>query len=204
MKIAQAVEAAGEIVPAIGEVIPELAEGDRAHGEIDAAAAHDQHAEQRAGHAAEQRAGQHGKRRRMHEVAQRQPGAVGAKPEIGGVPETQYAGKAEQNVEPHGRQSEHQHLAGERGIAAEQRQPERHADQHRPNDDEHDQVLALGQALPGGSKEGAHENMPSSPNSPRGRMQQHRHQDGVDHRLAGGRIEHGGQRRRHADQQTAA
>ena len=96
MKIAQAVEAAGEIVPAIGEVIPELAEGDRAHGEIDAAAAHDQHAEQRAGQTAEQRAGQHGKRRRMHEVAQRQSGAVGAEPEIGGVAKTQYAGEAEQ------------------------------------------------------------------------------------------------------------
>ena len=60
----------------------------------------------------------------MHEVAQRQPGPVGAKSEIGGVAKAQYAGEAEQHIEAHGGQSEHQHLAGERGIAAEERQPE--------------------------------------------------------------------------------
>ena len=60
-------------------------------------------------------------------IFQDQAGAVGAEPEIGGVAEAQHAGEAQQQVEAHRGQREHQHAAGDRGVAAEQRQPERHA-----------------------------------------------------------------------------
>ena len=53
---AQPVIAAGERAPLEGDVVEHLAEGDRHHGEIDAAPAHDERAEDRAGEAAEQRA----------------------------------------------------------------------------------------------------------------------------------------------------
>ena len=55
---AQAVVAAGERVPLEGDVVEHLAEGDGHHREVDAAPAHDQRAEQRAGDAAQQRAEQ--------------------------------------------------------------------------------------------------------------------------------------------------
>ena len=58
---------------------------------------------------------------RVHEIVQRQARAIGAEAEIGGVAEAQHAGEAEQQVEPHRGQAEHQHAAGERGVAAEQR-----------------------------------------------------------------------------------
>ena len=51
---AQPVIAAGQVAPLVGDVVAHLAEGDRHHREIDAAAAHHQRAEQRAGDAAQQ------------------------------------------------------------------------------------------------------------------------------------------------------
>ena len=59
----------------------------------------------------------------VHEIAQRQTGAVGAQPEIGGMAEAQHAGEPQQQVQPHRGQAEHQHAPGERRIAAEQRKP---------------------------------------------------------------------------------
>ena len=57
LEAAQAVVAAGHRAPLERDVIKHLAEGDRHHGEIDAAAAHQQHAKQRADDAAEEHAG---------------------------------------------------------------------------------------------------------------------------------------------------
>ena len=65
----------------------------------------------------------------MHEITQRQARAIGAEAEIGGVAEAQDAGEAQQQIEPHGGEAEDQNAPGERGIAAEERQPERRGDQ---------------------------------------------------------------------------
>src|ERR1700722_13949492 len=112
MEVAQSVKTAGKAVPAISQVVPELPEGDGAHREINAAAAHDQKPEQRPGQTTEQRAGQHRKRRRMHEITQCQPGAVSAKAEIGRMAEAQYTGEAQQQIEPHGGKAKNQDAAG--------------------------------------------------------------------------------------------
>ena len=58
MPCRQAVVAAGEVAPLEGDEIEHLAEGDRAHGEIDAAQARDQRADYRGGHCADQNAEQ--------------------------------------------------------------------------------------------------------------------------------------------------
>ncbi len=50
-KAAQAVIAAGQRAPLEGDVVEHLAEGDGDHGEIDAAPAHDERAQERAGDA---------------------------------------------------------------------------------------------------------------------------------------------------------
>ena len=133
LEAAQAVVAAGHRAPLERDVIKHLAEGDRHHGEIDAAAAHQQHAKQRADDAAEERAGDDRNRRAQHRPFEDEAGAIGAEPEPGGVTERQHAGEAEQEIERHGGEAEHQHAAAERGVAAEQRHPERRRDERRPD-----------------------------------------------------------------------
>ena len=109
----QAVVSAGQAVPAIGDVERDLAERDGDHGEIDAAAPHDQQAEQRAGQPAQQHPGEHGQRRAGGEIFQRQAGAVRAQAEIGGMAEAHDAGEAQQQVERHGGKAEDQDAAGQ-------------------------------------------------------------------------------------------
>ena len=191
---AQAVVAAGERAPLEGDVVEHLAEGDRHHGEIDAAPPHDQQAEDRAADAAEQDAAEHRERRARRQIFQRQPGAIGAEPEIGGVAEGQHAGEAEQEVERHRGQPQHQHAGGERGIAAERRHPVGRGQQHGPDRHEDDQLAGLF---------GAQLSIPSSPNRPRGRMSRiDRHHD-VDDGLARRREEHRGDAGGDADQEAA-
>ncbi len=115
----QPVVAAGKRAPPEGDVVEHLAEGDRDHGEIDAAAMHDERAEDRAGDPAQKHPQKERQRRARGEVFQRQARAIGAEPEIGGMAERQNAGEAQQEVERHGGQAQHQHARAERGVAAE-------------------------------------------------------------------------------------
>ena len=66
-------------------------------------------------------------------------GAIGAEPEIGGMAERQDAGKAQQEIDRHRRQPEHQHARAQRGVAAERRHPEGREQQRRPDRGERDQ-----------------------------------------------------------------
>ena len=156
------VVAAGHRAPLECDVVKHLAEGDRHHGEIDAAPPHDQRAENRAGRRrraacrATSASGVLGARNLSVK-----PGAVGAKPEICGMAERQHAGKAEQEIQRHRRQPEHQHAGGERGVAAERHHPVGAQQKRRP--DRRERRSACVRSL------GAHVIMPSSPSSPRGR-----------------------------------
>src|SRR5581483_7775987 len=158
-KAAQAVVAAGERRPLEGDVIEHLAEGDGDHGEIDAAAMHHQRAEQRAGDAAKERSHEQAERRREGEKFERQAAAISAQSEPGGVAEGEHAGEAEQEVDRHGGERQHQHAGAERGIATEERHPEWRQRQQDPHagDDGETHILA-------------HVIIPSSPRRPRGRI----------------------------------
>ncbi len=142
-------------VPAEGDEIEDLAEGDRHHGEIDAAPPRDERAERRAGDDAEQHAEGDGEWRAGRQQLQRQPGAVGAEAEIGGMAEGQYAGEAEEEIERHGAEAEYKHAGAERLVAVHERQPKGRGEEGKPDGGE------VGAQL--------HDITPSSPISPRGR-----------------------------------
>ena len=114
----------------------------------------------RADEAAQQHSRQQCERRARRQEFQRQPGAIGAKAEIGGVAEGQHAGESQQEIQRHRRQPEHEHARGERGIAAERRHPigrEQQGAQIAAS------AIELARLL------GAQVIIPSSPNNPRGR-----------------------------------
>ena len=157
---AQAVVAARQRTPLKCDVVEYLAESDRHHGEIDATPPHDERAENGAANAAQQHSRDKRERRARRQELQRQPGAVGAKTEIGGMAERQNAGKSQQEIQRHRRQSKHKDTGGERGIAAERRHPIGREQQGCPDRREDDQLAGL---------LGAQLIIPSSPNNPRGR-----------------------------------
>ena len=170
IEAAQPVIAAGQIIPTVGDVKRHLAERDRHHREINPAAAHDQQPEQRARPAAEQHAHQHRQRCRGGEKLQRQPGPVGAETEIRRVPETHDAGEAEQDVERHRGEAQHQHAAGECRVTADQRQPERHRQKHGPDEQQLQPAPVDRKPRRERRRGGAvHDSIPSSPIRPRGR-----------------------------------
>ena len=131
----QPVIAAGDRVPAIGDEIEHLAEGDRHHREIDAAQAHDQHADDRRGDGPGDHADRDAGERVRDQVFDRQAGAVDAEAEIGGVAERQNAGEAQQEIQRHRRQRQHQHLAAQRRVAADPAEPIGHGQQQQPDRD---------------------------------------------------------------------
>src|SRR6476659_8130979 len=148
----KSIVAAGHCVPAKRNEIESLTEGDRHHGEIDAAQANDQRADKRANKDAEARA--------RDEIFQRHAGAIGAEAEIGGMAEGEHAGIAEQEVQRHRRKAENDDTRAEFGVAADRRQPERHAEEQQPDDGGCGAFLHI---------VAAHQKRPSSPKRPRGR-----------------------------------
>src|SRR5207247_10471077 len=75
---AESVIAAGDRVPAKYDEIEDLAEGDGHHGEIDAAQAHDERADDRASKGADGDAHQDSEPRRRDEILDGQSAAIGA------------------------------------------------------------------------------------------------------------------------------
>src|SRR3984893_8164612 len=158
----QAVVAAGDGAPLERDVIEHLPERDGDHGEINAAAAHDQRSEDRAGDTAHQHAAQQRERRARGEELQRETGPIGTESEVSRMPERQHAGEPEQEVDGHGGEPEHEYAGAQRRVAAERRHPIRRKQQRRPDGAEHDQLA--------GALLAAHVSMPSSPSNPRGRI----------------------------------
>src|ERR1700686_1333146 len=95
-EIAQAIVAAGERAPLESDVVEHLPEGDRHHGEIDAAPADHQRTEHRAGETAKPRAGKQSERRAVPSDLQHQAAAIGTETEPGGVTEGKHPGEAEE------------------------------------------------------------------------------------------------------------
>jgi hypothetical protein len=156
----EAVIATGHRVPAESDEVKRLAEGDRHHGEIDAAQADDHRPDDRGSNGSGERADDDAEARARHEIFQRHAGTVSAKAEICGVAEGEHAGIAEQEIQRHRREPEHDDTSAEFGIAPDRRQPIRHAEQKQPDDCGRRaflQIVAL------------HQKRPSSPKRPRGR-----------------------------------
>ncbi len=171
---AQPVVAAGDRAPLEGDVVEDLPEGDRHHGEVDAAPADDQCAQERAGNAAEQHATKKRQRRRWRQEFERKPGAIGAEPEIGGVAEGQDACEAEQKIHRHRGQREHQDARPERSVSPKRRHPVGRQDEDRPDRRKHGKSAPIKpapvQPAPVLTRPlAAHVIIPSSPRRPRGR-----------------------------------
>ena len=113
----EAVVAAGERVPAIGEPPDTLSERQRDHQKVDAARPDGNESEQGGGRRADERA-QHDHRREVPSQAElvfggEDRGEIGADAEVGGLAERGEAGEAEQDVEAHGEDGEHQRAGDE-------------------------------------------------------------------------------------------
>ena len=193
----QAVVAAGHRVPAEGDEIEHLAEGDRHHREIDAAQPNDQRADDRGrdradGDADQRCRGACSARRYL----MRHADAIGAEAEIGGVAERQHAGEAEQEIERHRRQRQHDDAAAELGVAADRRQPVGHRQQQQPDQRRSALAFRAGRSL---------EPPFLAEQAARADQQHQRHHD-VDHRLGRRGKEHRGRcprRRRSAGRRAA-
>src|SRR5262249_50558535 len=159
---AQSVISSGQRAPLEGDIVEDLAERDGDHGEVDAAPAHDERAQQGAGNAAEQHPAQERQRGARSEELEREARPVGAEPEIGGMPERQHAREAEQEIHRHCAEPEHQHARAECRIAADRRHPVGRQRQDCPDRRERREAARLVRA--------AHVIMPSSPSRPRGRI----------------------------------
>src|SRR5690348_6216065 len=81
--------------------------------------------------------------------------------------EGEYAGEAQEEIERHRRQPEHQNAGSERGVAADERHPIRSNQQNQPDGGERERPIV--DAPRRGQAHGAHVIIPSSPKSPRGR-----------------------------------
>ena len=107
----QAVIAARHVIPAEGDEVEHLAEGDRHHGEIDAAQANDQRADNARRRACRPARRSEGPGSCSAPDSGWSAGAIGAEPEIGGVAERQNAGIAEQKIQRHRGKAEHHDAA---------------------------------------------------------------------------------------------
>src|ERR1700681_179705 len=150
--------AARHVGEAVRDEVEDLSERDREQPEVDAPPAQQERSQN---HRAEEpggRSDQHGNDEVDVEVHHRQSGAVGTQTEVRRVTEGGQTGVAEQQVHAHRRDRDQQNLAEGRKVDVDQRRDPRRDHE----DDEHhgraDQLAAL------------HPKMPSSPNSPRGRM----------------------------------
>src|ERR1700689_167461 len=95
---AYAVVTAGDRTPLKGDEIEHLAEGDRAHGEINAPQPGDNRTDDRRLDRADHDAIQDGERRARLQVFYGHCGAIGAEAEIGGMAEGQDAGEAQEKI----------------------------------------------------------------------------------------------------------
>src|SRR5687768_13450116 len=156
---AQPIVTAGDVREMKGDEVEELREGERQHGEVDAAPAEAEKSHDDAADAGqEQSAGQRAPQRRDLELRQRDPGAIGAESPVGGVSERQQARVAVEEVEAESEEPVDEHLRGQRLVGNDERKDREHEREgqhgacgHRP----HHRAL--------------HSMRPASPKSPLGR-----------------------------------
>src|SRR6266536_3036273 len=130
---AQPVVAARPVGQVEGDEVEELGEGQRQHGEVDAAALQAEEADDRAAGGGEEQARPEPRPQRAHlQLGERDAGAVGAEAVVGGVPEGEQARVAVEQVEAEGEEAEEgEHRAGphphgeraDRGPAAHSSSP---------------------------------------------------------------------------------
>src|ERR1700682_4209801 len=153
----EAIVAASNRVPAEGDEKEHLTEGNRHHGEVNATQLDDQSADERGSQRSGSDAGQDAQWSAGHDVFERHADTVGAKSEIGGVPEGKHASESEQEVERHRRQAQHENAAAELRIASKRTHPVRHGEQQKPDEDCSCRPTQSAQWI-----------LPSSPSKPRG------------------------------------
>jgi len=111
---AQPVVPPGQAAPLEGDVIEHLPERDRHHREVDAAPAHDERAEHRAGNTAHKRADQERERRARRQQLQTETCAVRTEPKVGRMAERELTGESQQEIDRHGREAEDEHPRAQR------------------------------------------------------------------------------------------
>ena len=158
--VGETVVASRHVVPAKGDEIEDLPEGNRHHGEVDAAQMNDQAPDDRRGDGGGGDADQHAEKRVGDEVFDRKARAIGPEAEIGGVAERKDAGVAKQEVERGGGERHDEHECAQLGVAADRIEPVGRSQQHEPDEGVRGQPPAPA---------GDHCSRPSSPKRPRGR-----------------------------------
>src|SRR5439155_10839235 len=161
---AQPVVAARPVGQVEGDEVEELGEGQRQHGEVDAAALQAEEADDGATGGGEEQARPEARPQRAYlQLGERDAGAVGAEAVVGGVPEGEQARVAVEQVEAEGEEAEDQHLGRQRLVGQEERE-------YREEDEEGKHRVGR---HPSGERAdrgpAAHSSSPASPKSPLGR-----------------------------------
>ena len=133
-KPGQAVVAPCHRLPANGDEIEHLADGNRDHGEVNAAPPHRDGRKHRGDDAAEQGAPQQRQQHVVGHVLEHESHAVAAQAEVGSVAERQSAGVSEQQVQAHRGQAVNQHPRGDVVVATYVMQPRWCAEKHQGQD----------------------------------------------------------------------
>src|SRR5919197_1815884 len=152
---AEPVVAAGPVGEVKPDEVEELGERERQHREVDTAPAQAEEADDRAARRREAEPRREPEPERADlELRERDPGAVGAEPPVGGMAEGEEARVAVEEVEPEGEEAVDQDLRGERLVRHEEREG---GEDDKTRDD------GMGRDPP------FHSMRPASPKSPLGR-----------------------------------
>src|SRR6266849_2241584 len=160
---AQSVVAARQVGQVKGDEVQELGEGEREHGEVNAAAPQTKEADDHAAQDGEQRPrGESEPERAQLELGERDARAVGAEAVVGGVAEGQEPRVAEEEIEAQREEAEDQHLRGER-LVGDQEREDGEEDRERPH------RMAAHPSGDGARAGHPHSMSPASPKRPLGR-----------------------------------
>src|SRR5437016_6230496 len=160
---AQSIVAARDVGQVEGDEVQELGEGQREHGEVDAAAPQTEETDGRAAQDGEERPRPEPQPERAQlELGKRDARAVGAEAVVGGVAEGQESRIAVEEIEAQREQAEDQHLRGKR-LVGDQEREDGEEDSERPH------RMAAQPSSDSGRAGHPHSMSPASPKKPLGR-----------------------------------